>query len=226
MSIRKCRSVNGESRFEGCGAWPKGQKEKSLSTRILQIIPADGWRAILVDPSGTPIDERLAAWALVEDDEDGAPEGHYRYLAGLATGEMPGVVSVPEDFGNFAFYVPAGERVTQEDVAPIAKARASRAEGKEQETFEHFDAIVRRKQRAIEILSRKWPDCTEGKAGAIQRLSLEIEVAAKRTRDIRERKRWHREAHASCALMDRAEALAATELAGAEEPAKSEESAR
>jgi hypothetical protein len=190
-----------------------------MSTRILQIMPANGWRAIYIGTDGKPFDDLLAAWALIEYDDEDAPEGCYRYLAGLAACSTPGLVQLSEEIPNFAFYLPVGQQIPHELVATLAKHQALITKRLKPQAVERFDEITRQKQRAIEILSRKWPDSTEGKAEAIRKLRFECDEAATWARDIRKHEQLFREANASNALVAEAEALAAAELAGAKEPA-------
>jgi hypothetical protein len=50
---------------------PKSHK----TSRILQIMPADGWQAVFHDDAGVPIYEDLACWALQEGTEGTTVQG-------------------------------------------------------------------------------------------------------------------------------------------------------
>lgn len=203
-----------------------------MSTRILQIMPADGWRAIRFDDDGNAIDEILAAWVLVEESNE--PEEPYQYLAGLVASEIPGLPVMAEEERNFAFYLPQGEPVEQAYVGEIAKRRGvPSVENKQPSPREIFDAIairlqqdnqeprslaeceavMRRKKRAIEILSRNSHRFAEGREEALRILRSAFNLAANRAKDTRVRERMVREKSASRELAAEAEALAVAELA-------------
>jgi hypothetical protein len=199
-----------------------------MSTKVLQIMPADGWRAIYVYEDGNHVDEMLAAWALVEEDYEDTEDGSYRYLAGLAPGEVDGVFSLAAESCGFVLYLPPGEQMTPERVTGILRDKISRAERAKRETSQHFDAIRRQKECAIEILSRNWHDFTEGKTQALRKLRSERDEAARRAGEVRERELERKQGEAYRALEEkaqalaaRAESLAAAELTGEKSPVSS-----
>lgn len=86
--------------------------------RVIQMMPADGWRAVFADGSN-PIADPLVCWALVEFfDNDHGPRhddvympavvGSRQAIVGMITG-IDGWVDCAEGNGNFLGYAAAGE---------------------------------------------------------------------------------------------------------------------
>jgi len=91
--------------------------------RIIQIMPAEGWRTLYVegqDDDGEAIlfTGSLVAWALIEgcdEEDDGQP---YTFVVGLHTDVYGGIESCSEA-SNFVCYV--GPEEDPEKVRPIAE---------------------------------------------------------------------------------------------------------
>ena len=87
--------------------------------RVLQLLPADGWRAVYAGADGEPFGETLVCWALVEfhDGEHGPRHDEVYWPAVLwgrqaivgMTVSLDGSVDSCEGSNNFLGYVPAGE---------------------------------------------------------------------------------------------------------------------
>lgn len=70
--------------------------------KILSIIPAPGWFALIEDREG-PIFVTLACWVLVEDDE--MEEETIRYVTGMSTVAGEVTLSYPGHDAGFVKYV-------------------------------------------------------------------------------------------------------------------------
>lgn len=87
--------------------------------RVLQILPADGWRAVHTSDEGDPWDDPLVCWALVEFlDKDYGPRvdeiywpavrAAHQAIVGMTTG-IDGMVDAAESSSNFLGYAAPGE---------------------------------------------------------------------------------------------------------------------
>lgn len=96
-----------------------GRRAPECPPRVVQLLPADGWRAVLADDEGKPWSDPLVCWALVEftdkeygprhdDIYVGAVRGAQQAIVGMQAGEY-GVVDTAETNDNFLGYAPAGE---------------------------------------------------------------------------------------------------------------------
>jgi hypothetical protein len=65
--------------------------------KILQIIPADGWRAVYHKDDGTPVSENVACWAVVMDQDCDC------FVVGMYSGD-PGLLRMDKDLENFSHY--------------------------------------------------------------------------------------------------------------------------
>lgn len=70
-----------------------------MSTRISNLIPATGWRAV-VEANGKPEAFHFPAWALRSSDD-----GDNEEIVGLASGNGREASDVIDDYDNFAFYI-------------------------------------------------------------------------------------------------------------------------
>jgi hypothetical protein len=92
------------------------ERQKAQAFKILQVLPADGWRAVHASgEDGTPFASTLVCWALVTspEDRDGQEIGEVfawgeQMLVGLSA-LHDGSVSAPILDDNFLGYAEAGE---------------------------------------------------------------------------------------------------------------------
>lgn len=86
------------------------ERERRLAPKVLQLLPADGWRAVYAGEDGAPVADPLVCWALIStpDRDEGHEYGEVlpwsqQAVVGLVTGG-DGEVDAAVSIANFIAY--------------------------------------------------------------------------------------------------------------------------
>lgn len=89
-------------------------ERREQAPKILQILPADGWRVVYASEAGEPFADVLVCWALISvPDKQGMDCGECfawgeQQVVGIVT-SVDGDMSAAPEASNFLGYSPAGE---------------------------------------------------------------------------------------------------------------------